>query len=91
MILAGRLNTPHPYGIDVFEDQIYFTEWTKMGLFKISKYAGAHNGAAVKSLVEDKTEKMTSVAVIHSERQPTCTYSIQLSINAIAKTTRYQT
>lgn len=71
IILSHRKNTPHPYAVSVFEDQIYFTELTRMGVFSVNKYAGEDS---VKMVNKNTEKKALDVAVIHPLRQPKCTH-----------------
>ena len=72
IVLSHRKNTPHPFALSVFEDRVYFTEWTRMGVFSVSKYAGEDSVVEVNKNTE---KKAIDVAVIHPLRQTTCRHS----------------
>ena len=71
MIAQGRQHVPHPYGIVVFEDQLYYSDLTSMAIFKMSKYAQADDKTV---LVSDNTKRMTTLHVIHPimQQKRTC-------------------
>ncbi|XP_014669426.1 PREDICTED: low-density lipoprotein receptor-related protein 2-like isoform X2 [Priapulus caudatus] len=40
VILSGGINIPHPFGIATFEDKMYWTDWTRLGVMEVRKFGG---------------------------------------------------
>lgn len=40
MIISSKEHLPHPFSITVFEDTIYWTDWTKGAIMKANKFNG---------------------------------------------------
>lgn len=34
------LDVPHAFGLDIFENMIYWTDWTRMGIMAMEKFGG---------------------------------------------------
>uniref|UniRef100_X1YZB7 EGF-like domain-containing protein n=1 Tax=Capitella teleta TaxID=283909 RepID=X1YZB7_CAPTE len=66
-IAQGRQYTPHPLGISLFEDKIYYSDKTHMAVYQASKY---HNAEDKTELFIDRTQPVLSVKVLHPMRQP---------------------
>ncbi|XP_051792178.1 low-density lipoprotein receptor-related protein 2 [Erpetoichthys calabaricus] len=66
MILTGGADVPHPFGLVVFESNVYFTDWTKMGLVKANRFGGGEEATVLYRL----TERPGHVVVLHPTLQP---------------------
>ena len=78
IIMSGARYTPHPYAVTVFEDQVFFSDWTKMSIQRVKKYNGTATRLEISS---DLSAKVLDLAVIHELRQPsgmTCIFSCKL-------------
>lgn len=67
-VLSGRFNTPHPFDLDVFEDNIYYSDWTKMSIIKTNLFNGRET---MNELVHSEHKYFRSVKIIHPLKQPT--------------------
>lgn len=56
---------PHPFGISLFEHNVYFTDWTKMAVMKANKFSDANP-----QMIYHTAMNPYGVAVVHSLRQP---------------------
>ena len=65
-VAKGLLFVPHPFAITVFGDYIYFTDWVKRGIVRISKTKGIKD---YKVIVGNLSRPM-DMQVISSHRQP---------------------
>ncbi|KAM9664148.1 low-density lipoprotein receptor-related protein 2 [Trichechus inunguis] len=63
-VVHGGLLIPHPYGISVFEEQLFFTDWTKMAVMKANKFTETNPQVYYQS-----TLRPYGVTVYHSLRQ----------------------
>lgn len=77
MIARGRSHVPHPHGIAIFEDNIYYSDLTKMSIFKMSKYQEAEDKTA---LVTDTSKRIYTVKVIHPVLQQRSEFSILMFV-----------
>ncbi len=66
IILSGRLQTPHPFSISVFENSIFWSDWTRMTVKKMNKYNGVDG---VMTLAQDNTRTPYGITVIHPVKQ----------------------
>ena len=73
VVLHGRQHTPHPFAISLFEDKVFYSDWTRMSLKKVNKYTGANS---VVELHRNETAQIVDVAVIHPIKQPAGTTSV---------------
>ncbi|XP_006902182.1 PREDICTED: low-density lipoprotein receptor-related protein 2 [Elephantulus edwardii] len=64
-VTYGGTAIPHPYGITLFEDQIFFTDWTKMAVMKANKFTEPNPQVYYHSSL-----RPYGVTVYHSVRQP---------------------
>jgi hypothetical protein len=71
VVAKGPEHAPHPHGISVFEDQVFFSDQTRMALFKASKYDNAANKV---NLYTDSLKSILTVRVVHPMRQQTCMF-----------------
>ena len=55
----------HPFGISVFQDNMYWTDWKHKKLFKANKFTGGEKVALAAYLLG-----VMDVAVFHQQRQP---------------------
>ena len=55
----------HPFGISVFLDSIYWTDWSSNTLFRANKFTGDEEVALVIGL-----QRAMDVVVFHRQRQP---------------------
>ncbi|KAH9496208.1 Low-density lipoprotein receptor- protein 4 [Bulinus truncatus] len=68
--LAGRgrstiiQNTPHPFGLTVFEDYIYWTDWQTEKLEKANKFDGKN-----RVTIQNRLEGLMDVHVVAARRQ----------------------
>ncbi len=42
IVLNGGTQAPHPFGIAVFENHVFFTDWTKMGVVRANRFNGSN-------------------------------------------------
>lgn len=64
-IAHGGSLIPHPYGISLFEHNIFFTDWTKMAVMKANKFADSNP-----QVIYQSSLRPYGVTVYHSLRQP---------------------
>ncbi|XP_043910917.1 low-density lipoprotein receptor-related protein 2-like [Protopterus annectens] len=64
-ILSGGNNIPHPYGLALFENHVYFTDWTKMGIIRVDRFNGSNP-----LLMYRTAESPAHVVIWHAVRQP---------------------
>uniref|UniRef100_A0A8C6P698 Low density lipoprotein receptor-related protein 2b n=1 Tax=Nothobranchius furzeri TaxID=105023 RepID=A0A8C6P698_NOTFU len=41
IVLNGGTQSPHPFGMAVFENHVFFTDWTKMGVIRTNRFNGS--------------------------------------------------
>lgn len=63
VLKSGSLE--HPFGISVFQDNVYWTDWQGGKLFKANKFTGGEEVALASHLLG-----VMDVAVFHQQRQP---------------------
>jgi len=56
---------PHPFGVSLFEHNVYFTDWTKMAVMKANKFTDSSPQVVYKT-----SQTPHGVAVIHQLKQP---------------------
>lgn len=39
VVLNGGTQAPHPFGIAVFENHVFYTDWTKMGVLRANRFS----------------------------------------------------
>nr|XP_010969732.1 low-density lipoprotein receptor-related protein 2 isoform X1 [Camelus bactrianus] len=64
-VVHGGSNIPHPFGISLFEDTVFFTDWTKMAVMKANKFTDSNPQIYFQSSL-----RPFGVTVYHSLRQP---------------------
>lgn len=64
-VLHGGSRIPHPFGISLFEDSVFFTDWTKMAVMKANKFTETNPQVYYQSSL-----RPFGVIVFHSLRQP---------------------
>uniref|UniRef100_A0A4W6E5T0 Low density lipoprotein receptor-related protein 2b n=1 Tax=Lates calcarifer TaxID=8187 RepID=A0A4W6E5T0_LATCA len=65
IVLNGGTQAPHPFGIAVFENHVFFTDWTKMGLVRANRFNGSNP-----ALLYRTAKRPGHVAVSHPVLQP---------------------
>ncbi|CAG5865572.1 unnamed protein product [Menidia menidia] len=64
-VVHGGSVVPHPFGISLFEHNVYFTDWTKMAVMKANKFTDSSP-----QVVYRTSQTPHGVAVIHQLKQP---------------------
>lgn len=64
-VVHGGAAIPHPFGISLFEHNVYFTDWTKMAVMKANKFNDNNP-----QVVYSTSQTPHGVAVIHQLKQP---------------------
>nr|XP_042716703.1 low-density lipoprotein receptor-related protein 2 isoform X5 [Chrysemys picta bellii] len=64
-IAHGGSLIPHPYGISLFEHNVYFTDWTRMAVIKANKFADSNP-----QVIYQSSLRPYGVTVYHALRQP---------------------
>nr|XP_023693317.1 low-density lipoprotein receptor-related protein 2 [Paramormyrops kingsleyae] len=64
-VVHGGSVIPHPFGISLFEHNVYFTDWTKMAVMKANKFSDSNP-----QVIYHTAMNPYGVAVVHSLRQP---------------------
>ncbi|XP_028846293.1 low-density lipoprotein receptor-related protein 2a isoform X3 [Denticeps clupeoides] len=64
-VVHGGSVIPHPFGISLFENTVYYTDWTRMAVMKANKFRDSSP-----QVVHSTPHTPYGVAVIHSYRQP---------------------
>lgn len=64
-VVHGGSLIPHPFGISLFEDYVYFTDWTKMAVMKANKFTETSPQVYLQTSL-----RPFGVTVYHSLRQP---------------------
>lgn len=65
IVLNGGTQAPYPFGIATFENHVFFTDWTKMGVMKANRFK--ENNPA---LIYRTAKQPGHVVVSHSVLQP---------------------
>uniref|UniRef100_A0A3B4ZUY4 Low-density lipoprotein receptor-related protein 2-like n=1 Tax=Stegastes partitus TaxID=144197 RepID=A0A3B4ZUY4_9TELE len=65
IVLNNALQVPHPFGIAVFENHVFFTDWTKMGVIRANRFNGSDP-----TLLYRTAKQPGHVVVSHSVLQP---------------------
>ncbi|XP_028331825.1 low-density lipoprotein receptor-related protein 2 [Gouania willdenowi] len=65
IVLNGALQSPHPFGIAVFENHVFFTDWTKMGVIQTNRFNGSNP-----KLLYRTAKRPGHVVVSHPVAQP---------------------
>ncbi|XP_019378305.1 PREDICTED: low-density lipoprotein receptor-related protein 2 [Gavialis gangeticus] len=64
-VAHGGSLIPHPYGISLFEHNVYFTDWTKMAVLKANKFSESNP-----QVIYQSSLRPYGVTVYHALRQP---------------------
>uniref|UniRef100_A0A8C4QIE6 Low-density lipoprotein receptor-related protein 2 n=1 Tax=Eptatretus burgeri TaxID=7764 RepID=A0A8C4QIE6_EPTBU len=64
-ILSGGVNIPHPFGVTLFENHVFFTDWTLLALTRVNRFNGSDPNVLHRSSLLPY-----GVAAYHSVRQP---------------------
>ncbi|MBZ3890926.1 Low-density lipoprotein receptor-related protein 2 [Sciurus carolinensis] len=64
-VIHGGSLIPHPFGISLFEDHVFFTDWTKMAVMKANKFTETNPQVYYQSSL-----RPFGVTVYHALRQP---------------------
>lgn len=64
-MVHGGTAIPHPFGISLFEHNVYFTDWTKMAVMKANKFNDNNP-----QVVYGTSQTPHGVAIIHQLKQP---------------------
>ncbi|KAL7385074.1 hypothetical protein ABVT39_014795 [Epinephelus coioides] len=64
-VAHGGTVIPHPFGISLFEHNVYFTDWTRMAVMKANKFSESSP-----QVVYSTSQTPHGVAVIHQLKQP---------------------
>ncbi|KAK9870319.1 hypothetical protein WA026_006405 [Henosepilachna vigintioctopunctata] len=67
IVLEGS-TLPHPYGLDVFDDYVYWTDWNNSTLEKADKFNGRN-----RTVIERKLTNVMQVKIFHRTRKFTQT------------------
>lgn len=65
IVLNGGTQAPYPFGIATFENHLFFTDWTKMGVLKADRFKNDNS-----ALLYRTTKQPGHVVVSHSVLQP---------------------
>lgn len=65
IVLNGATQAPHPFGIAVFENHVFFTDWAKMGVIRTNRFNGSNP-----SLIYRTANQPGHVVVSHPVLQP---------------------
>ncbi|CDW53518.1 Low-density lipoprotein receptor-related protein [Trichuris trichiura] len=68
IVTQGMLNAPHPFGLAVFDEYIYWTDWTRVGVMKVEKF-GSDKTSTVWRKSVDHAFPM-GIAAFHPMVQP---------------------
>ena len=64
-VILKSANQAHPFGISVFLDNMYWTDWTTRQLFRANKFTGDEKVA-----LTARMQGIMDVVVFHRQRQP---------------------
>ncbi|XP_059387967.1 low-density lipoprotein receptor-related protein 2 [Carassius carassius] len=64
-VLNGGHQVPHPFGISVFENHAFFTDWVKMGVIRTNRFNGSDPTFLYRS-----TSRPGQIVVSHPALQP---------------------
>lgn len=77
-VAHGGAVVPHPFGISLFEHNVYFTDWTKMAVIKANKFIDNQP-----QVIYTTSQTPHGVAVIHQLKQPQGTPIIESSLLSV--------
>ncbi|XP_036394518.1 low-density lipoprotein receptor-related protein 2 [Megalops cyprinoides] len=64
-VMNGGTQVPHPYGLSVFENHVFFTDWTKMAVMQANRFNGSNS-----KLLYRTTDRPGHIVVSHAVLQP---------------------
>ncbi|XP_015843100.1 low-density lipoprotein receptor-related protein 2 [Peromyscus maniculatus bairdii] len=64
-VARGGSLVPHPFGISLFEEHVFFTDWTKLAVMKANKFSETNP-----QVYHQSNLRPYGVAVYHALRQP---------------------
>lgn len=64
-VARGGSLVPHPFGISLFEEHVFFTDWTKMAVMKANKFTETNP-----QVYHQSSLRPHGVTVYHALRQP---------------------
>ncbi|KAG9350071.1 hypothetical protein JZ751_026424, partial [Albula glossodonta] len=64
-VLNGGTQVPHPFGLSVFENHVFFTDWTKMAVVQANRFNGSNP-----KLLYHTTDRPGHIVVSHAVLQP---------------------
>nr|XP_046225254.1 LOW QUALITY PROTEIN: low-density lipoprotein receptor-related protein 2 [Oncorhynchus gorbuscha] len=64
-VLNGGTQVPYPFGISVFENHLFFTDWTKMGVIRTNRFNGSDP-----NLIYRTADRPGHIVVAHPVLQP---------------------
>uniref|UniRef100_A0A8C6QUZ8 Low-density lipoprotein receptor-related protein 2 n=1 Tax=Nannospalax galili TaxID=1026970 RepID=A0A8C6QUZ8_NANGA len=67
-VVHGGSRVPHPFGISLFEEHVFFTDWTKMAVMRANKFTETNPQVHHQSSL-----RPYGVTVYHGLRQPNAT------------------
>jgi low density lipoprotein-related protein 2 len=41
IVATGMNNVPHPFGVTLFDQYLYWTDWTRLGVMRVEKFGSA--------------------------------------------------
>jgi len=65
IVLNGGTQAPYPFGIAVFENHVFFTDWVKMGVVRANRFNGSSP-----ALLYRTTKRPGHVVVSQAALQP---------------------
>lgn len=65
IVLNGGTQAPYPYGLAVFENHVFFTDWTKMGVVRANRFNGSNP-----TLLYRTAKRPGHVVISHRVMQP---------------------
>lgn len=64
-VVHGGTVIPHPFGISLFEHNVFFTDWTRLAVMKANKFTDSSP-----QVVYGTSQTPYGVSVIHQLKQP---------------------
>lgn len=69
VVLSGSAFIPHPQGLATFENLVYWTDWTRMGVMAVSKFKGAESVQSIHLAKETDSSFPMGITVYHPLKQ----------------------
>lgn len=64
-------NVAHPFGITIFEDQVYWTDWNEKFVYKAHKFSGDDM-----KVIQETIHRPLDIVIIHPLRQDSCKFKL---------------